>query len=159
LWPGFQAKVAVFFSDSYFMRLSSEQFAEIAGTLASGEQLNREKRGATRVPFGRRASVLLQKGRTTAVIREVSVTGASLVASREVPVGGRLVLCVPRLQGLDLQVNCSVLRCERCSGEHVFIVGLKFEEVLPDRPLDVPGAATAAGKALDVTRIKQAMLG
>jgi hypothetical protein len=157
--PAFLSKVALLIPDSWIMELSPELFADIAGNPATGEQLKGEKRGAIRVPLGRRSAIVRERGRLTAVIREISVTGASLVVSRDVPVGERLVLCVPILRGSDLQVKCSVLRCERGVGGQVFIVGLKFEELLRSDGAAPPRAPTAAGKATEVTRIKRAMLG
>lgn len=140
------------------MQLTADQFAEIAGPLATGKQLKGEKRGATRVPLGRRSAVLGKSGPMTVVIREISITGASMVASQAVSVGERLTVCVPRLQGPDLQVRCSVLRCERGVGGRVFVIGLKFDEVLPTLGIIAPQAPVTAREAKDVSRIRQAML-
>ena len=121
--------------------------------------MNGEKRAATRIPFGRRSAVLMQSGLMTVVIRELSVSGAGLVASRAVPVGEQLILCLPRHKGPDLRLKCSILRCERGTGERVFLVGLKFEEVLQS-PRPAPSITPAAvGESPTVTRIRNAMLG
>jgi len=141
------------------MELSPEQFVEIACKPVTGRQLRGEKRGATRIPFGRRSTIQTESGVVTVVIRELSVTGASLVASQAMPVGERLILGVPRINGPDLQVKCSVLRCDRGTGGHVFVVGLKFEEVVQS-PVAAPLSSPAVkGESSDVTRIRQALLG
>jgi hypothetical protein len=112
------------------MGLSARQFEEVTGQTAKGRQLRGEKRGAIRIPFGRRSVVLTDSGLMTILIRELSFGGASLMASRAIPVGDELILCLPRSQGVDLQVKCTVLRCDRGLGDRVFLVGLKFKQAL-----------------------------
>ncbi len=80
------------------MELSARLMAQICGNCATGQHV-REKRASIRLPLGRKGLVLRRTGRSSEVVRELSATGASLLASEPLPEGEELILCIPCLAG------------------------------------------------------------
>lgn len=137
------------------MELSDRLLIEIAGSSATGQQLKRERRGATRLPV-RRKGTLLRNGRSLSVlVREVSTTGASLMGPELIPAGEEFVLSLPGLKGRVFELACAVVRCERIAGSRMVIIGVAFQELLRVEAAPVPSAAE---EPTELDRIKHAVL-
>ena len=112
------------------MKLPAELVQQIIGS--SGlkcENVDRDKRDASRVPVARRAVVLRKSGQTTAVIREISVCGVGLLCAEAMKHGDEFVLCLPKQNGEVVPVKCKAIRCQG-GGAGVFVIGAEFTELL-----------------------------
>jgi hypothetical protein len=145
------------------MKLSAEQFAELAASFTSGDQASdtRERRRAARIELHARVKIIpvIAGRRLEPVLVEVydfSARGICFLHATAMTVGDQFVTELPRQGGGRVQLLCSVANVQKVSPP-AYRIGAEFIcSVQPDaRPISDEGGADVR----EVQRIRQSMLG
>jgi hypothetical protein len=117
-----------------------------------------EKRVQSRVPLSRRALLTRWiKGQAAiaiaVMVREISVTGISVLASEQLKSREVFTIALPRREGEPVTVRCEVVRCEPGgTGRQMFVIGAAFVSNVSTPPIAGLTPADA-----EIHRIKRAM--
>ena len=111
------------------MQLSPGMFSRMASILDSTRGTGAERRREPRMPVhgtGRLAppGTPLEHA-TTVYVQDVSLGGASLLASAKLPVGEQLVLVLQAPDGKAMSLLCAVAHCRRMADD-IYVVGAQF---------------------------------
>jgi len=125
------------------MKLSAEQFAELAATFNAKESpIEHDRRRAARMDL--RANVKItpvHAGRrlspTHVMVSDFSARGIAFIQSDSMIKGEQFVTELPRNGGGNVELLCTVMHC-RSIGHNVFTIGAEFTCVLPPGVKHIP---------------------
>jgi hypothetical protein len=140
------------------MKLSAEQFAELAATFNAKESpTEHDRRRAARMDLQARIKIMpiYSGARLNAMyvmVSDFSARGIAFLHSAQMTAGQQFITELPRKGGGNVELLCTVMHCDPM-GHNAFTVGAEFTCALP------ANAKHHAGRDdIEMTRIRKSLL-
>jgi hypothetical protein len=140
------------------MKLSAEQYAQLAASFEGGEPAIPDRRRAARLDIQARVKITpivsgQRQAPMTVIVSNFSPRGLSLMHPTGMAPGEQFITELPRKEGGIVELLCTVAHCVPVNGES-FKVGAEFTCTV--RPM-IPG--NESDDQLQMKRIRESMLG
>ncbi|MDB5300726.1 MAG: hypothetical protein JWO87_2389 [Phycisphaerales bacterium] len=127
---------------------SSESATRLSGPRKSG----RERRNSTRTPLGVTGTMVFANGQYPVIVRDVSSTGAGLIAKRKVKRGEQFILVMRASKGHPAVNSLCIVVESRIIPRGGFFFGVIRLRELPSAEPAAAGPATGAAAAPTETK-------